>query len=97
MSTEYLEHDGTVWELQSYYGVSDASWYFELTKMARGGGLFVMVKVPDDAIERPCKVQVFSEEQIPQPVLHRLLLETAMMSRHAGVELERERNDPSET
>ncbi|MEU8123345.1 hypothetical protein AB0C21_31920 [Spirillospora sp. NPDC049024] len=94
MPTEYLYHGGTLYELLSYYSLSDSAWSIELTDMSSDGGLLVHVLVPDEDLERPCEVVMTDASHIPEDVLRPLLLEVAESARHAGATFVRDQQQP---
>jgi hypothetical protein len=91
VATEYLEHDGKLYELASFYALPDDAWSIELVEMSAEGGVLAHVLAPDEDIDRPCQVLHLDGESIPSEILRRLIMEVAETSRHAGVSFERSR------
>jgi len=95
VTTEYLQEDGNLYELLSFYRVPDDAWSIELTQMGEGGQMLAHVLVPDEDIHRPCEVLRLEELTI-NGVLRRLIEEVANLARHAGLSLEQTRTSAPE-
>ncbi|MEW1847246.1 hypothetical protein AB0392_55615 [Nonomuraea angiospora] len=90
MTTEYLQEDGKLYELLSYYCLPDDAWSIEVIEMSESRRGLMHVLLPDEDMERPCEVVL--EGHIPTGVLKRAIEEVASLARHAGASFERTRN-----
>jgi hypothetical protein len=76
MPTETWDHEGTHYQFLTMYAVPDDAWCLELTQVSAPGRHLITAIVPDEDPTRPVKM-IFSEGEVPLPLLLRFLNEVA--------------------